>query len=83
MWFFREHNRIARRLAKINPCWDDDTLFQKARQISIAQWQYIIYYELMPEILGKKTQLYERQKERQLQKLNLWSTSVAKNHWYH
>ncbi|XP_026739269.1 peroxidase-like [Trichoplusia ni] len=58
MWFFREHNRIARRLAKINPCWDDETLFQKARQISIAQWQYIIYYELMPEILGKKTQLY-------------------------
>lgn len=53
MWFFREHNRLARKLAEINPCWDDEKLFQTARKINIAQWQNIFYYELMPLIIGK------------------------------
>lgn len=53
MWFYREHNRLARKLAMINPCWDDQELFETARKINIAQWQYILYYELMSDILGK------------------------------
>ncbi|XP_047019084.1 peroxidase-like [Helicoverpa zea] len=59
MWFFREHNRIARGLAKVNPCWDDEKLFQTARQINIAQYQYIFYYELIVEFLGRKNALAE------------------------
>nr|XP_049692421.1 peroxidase-like [Helicoverpa armigera] len=59
MWFFREHNRIARGLAKVNPCWDDEKLFQTARQINIAQYQYIFYYELIVELLGRKNALAE------------------------
>ncbi|XP_026739270.1 peroxidase-like [Trichoplusia ni] len=54
MWFYREHNRLARKLAMINPCWDDQELFETARKINIAQWQYILYYELMSDILGRK-----------------------------
>lgn len=53
MFFYREHNRLARKLSKINPCWGDQKLFETARQINIAQWQYMLYYELMAEILGK------------------------------
>lgn len=53
MWFFREHNRIARQLAALNPCWDDEKLFQTARQINIAQYQYIYYYELIASIVGE------------------------------
>lgn len=53
MWFFREHNRLARQLSALNPCWDDEKLFQTARQINIAQFQYIYYYELIPSIIGK------------------------------
>uniref|UniRef100_A0A2A4JM77 Peroxidase n=1 Tax=Heliothis virescens TaxID=7102 RepID=A0A2A4JM77_HELVI len=59
MWYFREHNRIARGLAKINPCWDDEKLFETARQINIAQYQYIFYYELIAEFIGRKNALAE------------------------
>ncbi|XP_064292366.1 peroxidase-like [Plodia interpunctella] len=55
--FYREHNRIARRLDEINPCWEDEELFKTAREINIAQWQYMIYYQLMPLILGTKNAL--------------------------
>ncbi|KAM3958623.1 salivary peroxidase/catechol oxidase-like [Aphomia sociella] len=57
MWFYREHNRLTRKLAQVNPCWDDQTLFETARQINIAQFQYILYYELYAEILGRQNAL--------------------------
>ncbi|XP_072936800.1 uncharacterized protein [Epargyreus clarus] len=57
LWFFREHNRLARALSAINPCWDDQRLYEKARQINIAQWQHIVYYELIAELIGYKTAL--------------------------
>ncbi|KAI5635959.1 peroxidase domain-containing protein [Phthorimaea operculella] len=52
LWFFREHNRLARGLKHVNPCWSDEELFQTARKINIAQWQYIYYYELITAVLG-------------------------------
>ncbi|CAH0690456.1 unnamed protein product [Chilo suppressalis] len=57
MWFYREHNRLARKLAEINPCWSDQELFETARHINIAQWQHIFYYELMAELLGRENAL--------------------------
>lgn len=51
--YIREHNRIADALAKINPRWKDEKIFQEARRINIAQYQYVTYYEWLPIFLGK------------------------------
>ncbi len=38
--FSRNHNHLAERLAKLKPKWDDETIFQEARRINIANFQF-------------------------------------------
>ncbi|XP_058872731.1 peroxidasin homolog isoform X1 [Acipenser ruthenus] len=51
LWF-REHNRIARELLKLNPHWDGDTVYHETRKIVGAQMQHITYQHWLPKILG-------------------------------
>ena len=50
--FLRSHNRHASNLAKINPTWSDEVLFQEAKRINIAEMQHITYEEYLPLIFG-------------------------------
>ncbi|XP_075556602.1 chorion peroxidase-like [Dermacentor variabilis] len=51
LWL-RQHNRIARNLSKINPHWDDETIFQTARRICEGIYQHIVFKEWLPLMLG-------------------------------
>ncbi len=50
--FVREHNRLATELAQAHPYWTDEQIYQRAREINIAQYQSIVYNEYLPSLLG-------------------------------
>jgi peroxidase len=50
----REHNRIADALAKLNPYWSDELIFQTARTINIAEYQNVVYKDFLPLLVGKQ-----------------------------
>ena len=50
--WLREHNLCAKNLARINPAWDDERLFQECRRIIGALIQKITYEDYLPKVLG-------------------------------
>ena len=54
--FMREHNRIAKELARHLPAslQQDELLYQETRRLVAAEMQNIVYGEYLPTILGVK-----------------------------
>lgn len=48
----REHNRIAGALSAPNPEWDDDRVFNEARNVLIAEIQQVTYTDYLPALFG-------------------------------
>jgi len=52
--FVREHNRIAKEMHEMMPTWSDDQLYWKALQVNVAQYQRILYEEVLPALFGEQ-----------------------------
>ena len=52
LWL-REHNRLARQIQEQGQA-DDETIFQTARRILIAEMQNVVYSEYLPVVLGQE-----------------------------
>ncbi|XP_030215181.1 eosinophil peroxidase [Gadus morhua] len=48
----REHNRLARALAKLNPHWSGERLYQEARKIMGGYFQVITFRDYLRHIVG-------------------------------
>ncbi len=58
LWL-RNHNRIAQDLSRYHSDWSDEQIFQRARQINIAQYQQVVMYEWLPLQIGDEVGSYE------------------------
>lgn len=52
--YVREHNRIAKVLAKMNMDWSDEKIYQETRHIVAAGVQHVMVNEFLPLLLGHK-----------------------------
>ncbi|CAK1579223.1 unnamed protein product [Parnassius mnemosyne] len=72
IFFMREHNRLAKILHELNPCWKDDRLFKVARQINIATTANIFIYELLPVLLGLRNMINYGLISNRIQQVNVY-----------
>ena len=50
--FLRNHNLTASQRQQHHPDWSDETLYQEARKLNIAEYQQIVYNAYLPDLLG-------------------------------
>lgn len=52
--YMRQHNRMADKLAILNPHWDDERVYQETRHIMAATVQHVMLNEYLPLLVGPK-----------------------------
>ena len=46
----RQHNKVAYKLAEVNPHWGDDRIYEEARKIIGGIMQHITFTEYLPKV---------------------------------
>ncbi|OQV20361.1 putative Chorion peroxidase [Hypsibius exemplaris] len=58
----RHHTHLLQSIGEARDDYSDDQIYQLARRILLAQYQFVVFNELLPEIIGsKRMMLYELQ----------------------
>jgi len=50
--YVRDHNRLATKLAQLNPHWDDDRVYHETRHLEAAMIQHVLIKEYLPMLIG-------------------------------
>eukprot|EP00171_Calliarthron_tuberculosum_P014547 IDg14547t1 len=61
--FTREHNEVAKVVAREFPGMNDEDIYQLARHVVIAEFQAIVFHEFLPALFGRKLPAYSGYKE--------------------
>ena len=70
--WFREHNRIARKIGKAHPSWDDERVFQTARNVNIVLLLKVIIEDYIVHISGFQFRADTRIAEKESWYRNNW-----------
>ncbi|XP_049950718.1 uncharacterized protein LOC126457994 [Schistocerca serialis cubense] len=73
----QEHNNVASKLAALNSHWSDETVFQEARRIVVAEIQHITFNEFLPTVLG---QIVSQRPELKLKEQGYFTSYSSSNH---
>jgi peroxidase len=58
--YLREHNRIARQLAIVNPHMSDEDLFELTRRINIANYQNMVYFDWLLVLISPNRNVFDK-----------------------
>ncbi|GMT15570.1 hypothetical protein PFISCL1PPCAC_6867, partial [Pristionchus fissidentatus] len=52
--YLRQHNKWASQIRQLRPTWSDNLVYEETRRLLVAMYQYHIYADYLPKVVGTK-----------------------------